>query len=114
MSEVREGICVCGGTFEIPIKRGRPPVRCPECREAYSDGTLPDRLASKGIDPHVALRRRFNSDPSLDPQDPLILAEREAETDKAKKKREAEALVDRLEANLKMAGQHISQHRDKW
>lgn len=112
--EPRVGICVCGAEFPIPVKRGRPPVRCTACRDAYADGTLPDRLASLGIDHHMITRPRINSDPSSTPTDPMILAEREAETEKVKKKREAEELVNRLEERLKAAGKHISQHRDKW
>lgn len=54
---------------------GRPPVRCPECREL---GTKPKSL--------VEVREKLNSI----------------------------EIVDRLEANLKASGLHISQWRDKY
>lgn len=114
MSEERLGECVCGGTFEIPIKRGRPPVRCPECREAYANGTLPDRLASKGIDPHVALRRRFNFDPTSTPSGEINSPQRGHGTGNLGKNPEVERRIDELEMFLKARNLHISQHRDKW
>ena len=110
----REMLCVCGETFMIPVKRGRPAVRCPECREAHANGTLADRLWSRGIDTSLRHARAIKSDGTSTPSDPTILAEREAEKELSKKRREAEELVDRLEFKLRMAGNHISQHRDKW
>lgn len=114
MSEVREGKCLCGETFEIPIKRGRPPVRCAECREAYTDGTLRDRLASKGIDPDVATRRRFNSDPTSTPQGEINGPQRGHQTGNLGKNPEVERRIDELEMFLKSRNRHISQHRDSW
>lgn len=113
MSE-RVGTCVCGTEFPIPIKRGRPPVRCPECREAYANGTLRDRLASLGIDPDLALRKRIDLRPTSTPQGPGILAQGEDAIEEVDEKTKAQQLVDDLEFKLKLAGLHISQHRDKW
>lgn len=110
----RTGTCVCGAEFPIPAKRGRPPVRCVDCREAYSNGTLPDRLAQMGIDPDVALRKRIVLPVGDDTSDPEILAQREAQIEKTGKIKRTEEQIDRLEYELKMRGIHISQHRDKW
>lgn len=110
----REVKCLCGEVFLIPIKRGRPAVRCGECREAYANGTLRDRLASKGIDPYRPSPSRINSDPTSTPQDEINKPQIEDETEISKKRREANELVDRLEEKLRVAGNHISQHRDKW
>lgn len=111
MSE-RLGTCVCGETFEIPIKRGRPPVRCGECREAYANGMLRDRLASLGIDPDVALRKRIDLHPSSTPHDAPILAEGADENQKPRRALTVSQRVDWLEMRLKASGSHISQHRD--
>lgn len=113
MSE-RVGTCVCGQTFPIPIKRGRPPVRCEACREAYSNGTLRDRLASLGIDPDLALRKRIDLRPSTTPPDGTILAEGEAEIEKVPDISAARKRVETLEMLLKSRNLHISQHRDTW
>lgn len=113
MSE-RQGKCVCGNTFPIPAKRGRPPVRCLDCREAYANGTLPDRLASLGIDHHVALRKTNKSRGTRTPQDMAILAQGEDENEKIVPFLTASERVARLEMLLKSRGLHISQHRDKW
>lgn len=112
--EPRVGNCLCGQTFPIPIKRGRPPVRCDDCREAYSNGMIRDRLASKGIDPDLALRKRIDSRPTSTPREPMILAEGEDETQKTAKLIAAKRRVDELEMFLKSRGQHISQHQDNW
>lgn len=113
MSE-RVGTCVCGQTFPIPIKRGRPPVRCDACREAYSNGTLRDRLVSLGIDPNLAQPKRFNSSPTSTPQGEIKEAESEDEIQKPGRVLSVSQRVDWLEMRLKASGSHISQHRDKW
>lgn len=113
MSEVREGICVCGATFPIPIKRGRPPVRCPACREAYADGTLPDRLASLGVDRSVLHPRRIKSDPTSTPQGEINSPQLGHGTGNLGKNPEVERRIDELEMFLKSRNRHISQHRDK-
>lgn len=110
----RVGNCVCGQTFPIPFKRGRPPVRCDGCREAYSNGTLRDRLASLGIDPDVVLRKRINSGLSPTLRDAEILAQSEDETEIVDEINKSKARVANLELMLKANGSHISQHKDKW
>lgn len=112
--EERVGICVCGAEFPIPVKRGRPPVRCDACREAYADGTLRDKLASLGIDPDLALRKRIDLHATSTPRNPMILAERGDEIEKVPEKITVEQRLDELEMLLKSRGLHISQHRDKW
>lgn len=114
MSETRTGTCVCGQTFVIPIKRGRPPVRCEDCREAYANGMIRDRLASLGIDPDRATRKRINSQPTPTPREDWILAEREDEIEIVQDVSRAKQRVEHLEMLLKSRNLHISQHRDKW
>lgn len=112
--EIREGVCVCGQTFEIPIKRGRPPVRCPECRDAYANGTLPDRLASLGVDRSVLGRRPFNSSPTPTPKGEIKNPQCGSEIENMSDTDRVNDRLNRLEGALKERGLHISQHRDKW
>lgn len=112
--EERVGNCVCGNTFPIPAKRGRPPVRCVDCREAYANGTLPDRLASLGIDHHVALRKTNKFSAPSTPRGPTILGQGADEIENVDEVNRVEDRLNRLEGALKSRGLHISQHRDKW
>lgn len=112
--EPRVGNCACGQTFVIPIKRGRPPVRCEDCREAYANGMIRDRLASKGIDPDLAVRRRIDSRPIPNPREEINSSQSEDEIQLSDKIITARRRVDELEMFLKSRGQHISQHQDKW
>lgn len=112
--EPRTIACLCGNTFVYIPKRGRPPVRCDDCREAYANGMIRDRLASLGVDPNLAVQHRIKSRPIPTPREPMILGEGEAESEEFPDISKSRAKVDRLEENLKRAGLHISQHRDKW
>lgn len=112
--EQREVKCLCGEVFHIPVKRGRPAVRCPDCREAYSNGTLRDRLASKGIDPYRPSPSRINSDPTSTPQDEINKPQRGYGSQNLGKNPEVERRIDELEMLLKSRNRHISQHRDTW
>lgn len=112
--EQREVNCLCGEVFLIPIKRGRPAVRCPDCREAYSNGTLRDRLASKGVDHYRQSPARINSDPTSTPQGEINEPQRGYGSQNLGKNPEVEKRIDELEMFLKSRGLHISQHRDKW
>lgn len=112
--EPRTITCLCGNSFTYIPKRGRPPVRCDDCREAYANGMIRDRLASLGIDPNLAIQRRINSHPIPTPRKEINLPEGEPQIEEVPDINKSRAKVDRLEESLKRAGLHISQHRDKW
>lgn len=80
----------CQEIFTLPSRRGRPPRFCDKCLGlAKSEAKASEELQ-------------------------LRIAANAEEIRREKAKADSIERVDRLEAQLKMFGRHISQHRHKW
>lgn len=111
----------CSKNFTFEKKRGREPNNCLSCRESQEKSKIETVVVTKdcaGCGASFSYERKRGRQPerctSCKEQKQKEKSTSSVKEFRVKSRLNSLEIVDRLESDLKAAGLHISQHRDKW